>query len=81
MLQEPPNKEIAVKQKINKTVSNTVLTQREIEVLHSLKKGYYYHEVGSELCISAETVKKHLKHIYTKLEVRNKTEALNKHFN
>lgn len=56
------------------------LSKREIEVLLSLKKGYFYKEVGSELHISEQTVKKHLSNIYNKLDVRNKTEALNKLF-
>jgi DNA-binding NarL/FixJ family response regulator len=57
-----------------------VLTRREIQILQSLKKGYFYKEVGNELNISVDTVKKHVKNIYTKLDVRNKTEALNKLF-
>jgi DNA-binding NarL/FixJ family response regulator len=57
-----------------------VLTRREIQILQSLKKGYFYKEVGNELTISVDTVKKHVKNIYTKLDVRNKTEALNKLF-
>ncbi|MBI1780212.1 MAG: response regulator transcription factor [Sphingobacteriales bacterium] len=57
------------------------LTSREIEVLKTLRKGLYYKEVGNELHISTETVKKHLRNIYSKLDVRNKTEAFNKHFN
>jgi DNA-binding NarL/FixJ family response regulator len=57
-----------------------ILSEREIEILKSLKKGYYNKEVSMELRISVETVKKHLNNIYSKLEVRNKTEALNKLF-
>jgi two-component system nitrate/nitrite response regulator NarL len=56
------------------------LSQRELEVLHCLKKGFFYREIGRELHIAEETVKCHLKNIYHKLEVRNKTEALNKIF-
>ena len=71
-------KKLTVK-KIRKPV-NLSLTNRELEVLQSLKKGYFYKEVSIELEITVDTVKKHLKNIYTKMEVRNKTEALNKLF-
>ncbi|HET9055488.1 MAG TPA: helix-turn-helix transcriptional regulator [Chitinophagaceae bacterium] len=55
-----------------------LLTKRETEVLKLLKKGKYYKEIGVELNISIDTVKTHIKNIYTKLGARNKTEALNK---
>ena len=35
-------------------------------------------EVASELHLSAHTVTKHLKNIYTKLHVNNRIEAVNK---
>lgn len=60
--------------------ANRSLTSRELEVIQLLKKGYFYREVSMELEITIDTVKKHLKNIYTKMEVRNKTEALNKLF-
>jgi DNA-binding NarL/FixJ family response regulator len=58
-----------------------LLSSREVQVLETLRKGLFYKEVGNELHISTDTVKKHLRNIYNKLEVRNKTEAFNKHFN
>ncbi|RTL58515.1 MAG: response regulator transcription factor [Sphingobacteriales bacterium] len=65
---------------IEKDKSNRMLSKREMEILQSIKKGYLYKEVGTELHISSETVKKHLRNIYNKLSVRNKTEAINKLF-
>lgn len=65
---------------ILKNQSDLLLSKREIEILLSIKKGYLYREVGLELHISSGTVKKHLQHIYSKLSVRNKTEAINKFF-
>tara|TARA_R110000868_G_scaffold216416_7_gene466590 strand:+ start:9695 stop:10318 length:624 start_codon:yes stop_codon:yes gene_type:complete len=58
---------------INKLISN-----REQEVLILLSKGFLYKEIADKLNISMSTVKRHLNHIYAKLQVQNKTEAVNK---
>jgi two-component system, NarL family, response regulator LiaR len=55
-----------------------LLTDREQEVLQNVAQGLIYKEIGERLFISHETVKKHIKHIYQKLHVQNKIEALNK---
>ena len=52
------------------------LSLREIEVLNGLAKGYLYKEIAEEFGISIDTVKKHCKNIYRKLEARNRTEAI-----
>lgn len=52
------------------------LSRREIEVLYGLAKGYLYKEIAEEFGISIDTVKKHCKNIYRKLEARNRTEAI-----
>src|SRR6187549_1239364 len=57
---------------------NSLLSQREKEVLEPVSQGLLYKEVAIRLTISPETVKKHLKNIYQKLHVQNKVEALNK---
>jgi two-component system, NarL family, response regulator LiaR len=54
------------------------ITAREQEVLHLLASGMTYSNMAQQLGITAETVKKHLKNIYRKLEVGNKIEALNR---
>jgi len=55
------------------------LTPREEEVLALLAKGYITKEIADELAISFDTVRFHLKHIYQKLHVRSRTEALLKY--
>ncbi len=55
-----------------------LLTPRENEVLQLLSKGFLYKEIADKLGISISTVKRHLSHIYQKLQVQNKTEAINK---
>lgn len=52
-----------------------MLTERENQVLIQLKKGRKNKEIAEQLFISIETVKKHLKSIFKKLGVKNRTEA------
>ncbi len=55
---------------------NTPLSKRETEVLSLLASGQTYQGIAAELLISLETVKSHVKNIYKKLLVNNKTDAL-----
>jgi len=55
-----------------------LITKREREVLELLSKGFLYKEIADKLEITLSTVKRHLNHIYEKLQVQNKTEAVNK---
>lgn len=68
---------IASFQQQEKKVSK-LLTDREEEVLQNVAQGFIYKEIAERLYISHETVKKHIKHIYQKLHVQNRIEALNK---
>ncbi|MCA1737485.1 MAG: helix-turn-helix transcriptional regulator, partial [Actinobacteria bacterium] len=52
------------------------LTHREAEVLLWIARGKANNEVASALYISPSTVKKHLEHIYEKLGVESRTEAI-----
>lgn len=54
------------------------LTQRETEVLSQLCKGMSYKMIADSLFISEETVRRHIKSIYRKLEVHSKSEAVAK---
>jgi DNA-binding NarL/FixJ family response regulator len=62
-----------------KTPETEQLTPREEEVLGLLAKGYITKEIADQLAISFDTVRFHLKHIYQKLHVRSRTEALLKY--
>lgn len=55
------------------------LTPREREILTQLAKGYHYKEIATVLSISVDTVRTHLQHIYEKLHVRSRTEAVVKY--
>lgn len=54
------------------------LTTREIEVLEQLSKGLNYNSIAENLFLSPSTVRKHIENIYTKLQVHNKLEAIQK---
>ncbi|MFC5682762.1 response regulator [Flavobacterium sp. MAHUQ-51] len=54
------------------------LTSREIEVLEQLSKGLKYNTIADNLFLSAGTIRKHVENIYTKLQVHNKLEAIQK---
>ncbi|GEM_PF-1220826 len=55
------------------------LTNREIEIIDLLSKGLLYKEIAKRKGISIQTVKSHLKHIYPKLRVKNRSEAILKY--
>jgi len=56
--------------------TSTLLTQREQQVLSLLCKGYVDKEIASALGISPWTVRGHLKHVFAKLKVRSRIEAM-----
>lgn len=57
------------------------LTPREYELLELLSQGLLYKEIGTSLGITTGTVKQHIHKIYDKLQVNNRTEAINLYFN
>jgi DNA-binding NarL/FixJ family response regulator len=65
---------------VSDTESLNTLSHREKEILEQLSKGLMYKEIAAELFISPETVRKHVYHIYEKLHVSNRVEAVNKFF-
>ncbi len=56
------------------------LTPREEEVLTLLSKGFANKEIAEKMSLSYETVRAHLKHIYDKLHVHSRTEAVARYF-
>jgi DNA-binding NarL/FixJ family response regulator len=55
------------------------LTAREEEVLELLAAGHGTKAIATQLSLSSETVRFHLKHVYEKLHVRSRTEAVIKY--
>lgn len=54
------------------------LTPREKEIVQGIVKGYTYRQIADHYNISGATVKKHILHIYKKLNVRSKVEFMKK---
>ena len=54
------------------------LSPREIDVLEQLAQGLSYTIIAENLFLSPSTVRKHIENIYTKLQVHNKLEAVQK---
>jgi len=52
------------------------LTEREIDVLHLIAKGYQNKIIAEKMFIAPETVHQHLKNIYSKLDVHSRVEAV-----
>ena len=55
------------------------LTSREKEILQLIARGFAHQEIGSQLGISAGTVRNHIGHIYEKMHVRCRAEATAKY--
>lgn len=52
------------------------LSEREQQVLQLLAQGYANKQIASVLVVSNQTIHQHLKHIYDKLDVHSRTEAI-----
>lgn len=61
--------------------SENALTRREEEIISYLIKGLLYKEIANKLTIGTETVRTHIRHIYDKLQVRTRSEAIVKYLN
>jgi DNA-binding NarL/FixJ family response regulator len=53
----------------------SILSEREFEVMVLVSSGKYNKEIADKLNCEETTIKKHLQHIFPKLEVQNRTEA------
>jgi DNA-binding NarL/FixJ family response regulator len=56
------------------------LSKREREVLEMIAKGMTYKEISELVFLAPETIRKHVYHIYDKLHVNNRVEAVNKFY-
>lgn len=61
-----------------RTNAEEMLTAREQEVLELLVQGLLYKQVGLRLGMTINTVMSHIRHIYKKLQVHSRREAIEK---
>lgn len=54
------------------------LSNREYEVLQLLTKGHSNAEIATTLFLSISTVKTHISNLYTKMDVKSRTQAIEK---
>lgn len=64
------------KKKLNKS-----LTPREVDIVNGIIEGLSYKMLASKLEISIDTVRKHIKNIYRKLQVNSKSQLMSQYFN
>jgi two-component system NarL family response regulator len=65
-----------VRARLEDRAGRPTLTQREVDVLELVMRGHRNKEIGKTLNISGETVEAHLKNIFTKLNVHDRTAAV-----
>ena len=68
----------AVFERNDRALETLGITGREYDVLALLAAGHSNKEIAGELFVSANTVKTHLAHLYAKLDVSRRTQAIRK---
>jgi len=66
----PTEEEIHSKMNIN-------VTKSEYQIIIEISNGHTYEEIAQRKFVSINTVKSHMRHIYSKFNVKNKVELLN----
>lgn len=59
-------------------IRNYQITKREAQILLSVLSGNSNQEIASSLSITENTVKKHMGHLLTKLQVKNRVQLIHK---
>lgn len=65
-------------QQAQREIQDELLTEREKGILDQLANGLMYKEIAAKAGISTETVRKHVRNIYEKLQVSSRHEAVRK---
>ena len=66
-----------VKALLDQRASKPALTAREVEIISLVAEGLRNREIGARLGVSEETVGVHLRNIFSKLDVNDRTAAVN----
>ena len=70
------NRFVPTADKLGQREPAEVLSERELEVLKLATKGLSNQDIAEKLCLSVRTVQAHLGHIFNKLQVSSRTEAV-----
>lgn len=65
-------------QRNSKAIDYLGISERELEVLELVAKGLSNQQIAGKLFVSVNTIKTHLSHLYEKLEVKRRTQAVEK---
>ncbi|MEX0966866.1 MAG: response regulator transcription factor [Bacteroidia bacterium] len=57
-------------------IAASQLSSRELQVLELMARGYTNQEIATQLFVSRNTIKTHTSNIYSKLEVKRRTQAV-----
>lgn len=60
------------------TIETLGLSKREYEILVKISEGCSNKEIGNALFVSESTVKSHVSNLFTKLNVKRRTQAINR---
>ncbi len=63
---------------LRNTKYESTLTDREKQILKFIVVGFTNGEIAKTLSLSVETIKTHISHLYSKLDVHNRSQAINK---
>lgn len=72
------DKEFVDTQNFTDTFNDYGLSKREVEVLRHITNGFSNDEIAKKMFVSNNTVKTHIKNIYSKLDVKNRIQAIKK---
>ena len=70
------NRFVSASGKAQSKEASSLLSEREMEVLKLAAKGFSNQDIADKLCLSIRTVQGHLGHIFNKLQVGSRTEAV-----
>jgi DNA-binding NarL/FixJ family response regulator len=67
---------VKIRPSVQERPDGSLLSERELEVLQALRDGRSNKEIADRLFVAESTVKTHLKNIFAKLDVTNRTHAV-----
>ncbi len=70
------NRFVPASGKSSRQKPNEILSERELDVLKLASQGLSNQEIADKLCLSLRTVQAHFSHIFNKLQVSSRTEAV-----